>query len=62
MRCPQSPTGFCLLTAPCQSPCGQPPWLTCEHGVIGYCEPCALRDPGEYGEEKPRLVYSKDKP
>lgn len=21
--------------------------LTCQHGVVGYCEPCALRDPGE---------------
>ena len=22
--------------------------MTCEHGVVGYCETCALRDPGEY--------------
>lgn len=30
--------------------------ITCEHGVVGYCEPCALRDHGELGETKPRLV------
>ena len=28
----------------------------CEHGVVGYCETCALSDPGELGERKPQLV------
>ena len=32
--------------------------LTCEHGTVGYCEKCALRDPGELGETKPALVRS----
>jgi len=32
--------------------------LTCPHGTIGYCEPCALVDPGELGETPPRLVHS----
>lgn len=30
--------------------------VTCEHGTVGYCEKCALRDPGELGEQKPQLV------
>lgn len=32
------------------------PASSCKHGVVGYCEPCALVDPGELGEQKPSLV------
>lgn len=32
------------------------PRLTCEHGTVGYCEPCALVDPGELGEQKPKIA------
>lgn len=30
--------------------------LPCRHGVVGYCEQCALQDPYELGEKKPRLA------
>ena len=32
--------------------------ISCPHGTVGYCEPCALVDPGELGEHPPRLAYS----
>lgn len=36
-----------LLKVPASAP-SPPRTITCPHGTIGYCEPCALRDPGEH--------------
>lgn len=46
-----------LLSAPSETRAS----ITCEHGTIGHCPACALRDPGELGETKPKLVQSPDK-